>query len=503
MVTHEVRVYPSSFSLPQQEQLAWKIAEVAADQAPIDDDVAEMAINRVIDNAAVAIAAVNRHAVISARDMALGHLRPGGATVFGIPGGTRVSPEWAAWANGAAVRELDFHDTYLAADYAHPGDTIPAILAVGQTMGCTGAQLVRGIVTAYEIQIDLCRNISLHKHKIDHLAHLCPAQVAGIGAMLELPIEIIYQAVQQAVHVSFTTRQSRKGEISSWKAYAPAHVGKLAVEAIDRAMRGETSPSPIYEGEDSVIAWMLDGPDACYTVALPAHGESKRAILESYTKQHSAEVQAQAIIDLAFQMRDSIPSLEQVREIVLHTSYHTHHVIGTGANDPQKYSPDASRETLDHSVMYIFAVALIEGRWHHVESYRRERVTDPATVKLWQAIRTVEDPKWTAGYHHPDPLQRVYGARAEVILNDETRIVGELDRPHAHIAGSRPFDRPQYLAKFHSLTDDLVARAESDRFLDAAQRLGHLRSGELASIHISLDEGALVNSVLKGRPGIF
>jgi 2-methylcitrate dehydratase len=500
MVTHKVRVYPSKFNLPKQEQLAWKIAEVATDHAQIDDDVAEMAINRVIDNTSVAIAAVNRHAVISARDMALGHLRPGGgATILGVPVGTCVSPEWAAWANGTAVRELDFHDTFLAQDYAHPGDTIPPILAVGQTMGCTGEQLLRGIVTAYEIQIDLCRSISLHKHKIDHLAHLCPAQVAGIGAMLELPMEIIYQAIQQAVHVSFTTRQSRKGEISSWKAYAPAHVGKLAVEAVDRAMRGETSPSPIYEGEDSVIAWMLDGPTSCYSVALPTPGESKRAILESYTKQYSAEVQAQAIIDLAFQMRDRVSSLDQVREIVLHTSYHTHHVIGTGANDPQKLSPEASRETLDHSVMYIFAAALIEGRWHHIESYRRERVTDTATVKLWQSIRTVEDPGWTAGYHHPDPQQRVYGARAEIILEDGTHIIGELDRPHAHIAGSKPFDRQQYLAKFRSLTGDLVAPAEADRFLAAAQRLAQPRSGELGSIHISLEESKL----LKGRPGIF
>ena len=499
MVTHEVRVYPSNSNLPKEEQLAWKIAEVATDQAPIDDDVTEMAINRLIDNSAIAIAAVNRHPVISARDMALGHPRPGGATVFGVPAAIRVSPEWAAWANGTAVRELDFHDTYLAADYAHPGDTISPIVAVGQTMGCTGAQVLRGIVAAYEIQIDLCRSISLHKHKIDHLAHLCPAQVAGIGAMLELPVDIVYQAIQQAVHVSFTTRQSRKGEISSWKAYAPAHVGKLAVEAIDRAMRGETSPSPIYEGEDSVLAWMLDGPQAHYSVALPAPGESKRSLLESYTKQHSAEVQAQAIIDLAFQMRDRIPSLDQVREIILHTSYHTHHVIGTGANDPQKLSPEATRETLDHSVMYVFAVALMEGRWHHVESYRRERVTDPETVRLWQSIRTLEDPKWTAGYHHPDPLQRVYGARAEVILNDGTRIIGELDRPHAHLAGSNPFDRAQYLAKFQSLMDDTVARDESDRFLEAAQRLPQLRSGMLASIHISLDEGKL----LKGRPGIF
>ena len=35
-------------------------------------------------------------------------------------------------------------------------------------------------------------------------------------------------------------------------------------------MRGETSPTPIYEGEDGVIAWMLDGPDAAYDVPLPA-----------------------------------------------------------------------------------------------------------------------------------------------------------------------------------------------------------------------------------------
>src|SRR6185295_9051612 len=112
------------------------------------------------------------------------------------------------------------------------------------------------------IQMDLVRSICLHAHKIDHIAHLCPAQSAGIGAALSLPTEVIFQAVQQAVHVSFTTRQSRKGEISSWKAFAPAHAGKLAVEAVDRAMRGEGAPSPIYEGEDSVIAWVLDGPKA-------------------------------------------------------------------------------------------------------------------------------------------------------------------------------------------------------------------------------------------------
>ena len=143
--------------------------------------------------------------------------------------------------------------------------------------------------------MDLVRAICLHKHKIDHVAHLGPSAAAGIGTLLGLDVETIYQAVGQGLHTTTATRQSRKGEISTWKAHAPAFAGKLAVEAVDRAMRGQTSPAPIYEGEDGVIAWMLDGKDAAYEVPLPAAGEAKRAILDSYTKEHSAEYQAQAL----------------------------------------------------------------------------------------------------------------------------------------------------------------------------------------------------------------
>src|SRR5690349_20217777 len=98
-------------------------------------------------------------------------------------------------------------------------------------------------------------------------------------------------------------------------------------------MRGEGSPSPIYEGEDGFLAWMLDGPDAAYTVSLPEPGEARRAILETYTKEHSAEYQAQALIDLARRLRDKAGPLDRVRDIVLHTSHHTHNVIGSGSGD--------------------------------------------------------------------------------------------------------------------------------------------------------------------------
>ncbi len=499
MILHEVRVHSSRENLPREEQLAWKIASVAADRVSVTPAVEEMIINRIIDNAAVAIAAVNRRPPTTARAMALAHPRRGGAKLFGVPGARGVSPEWAAWANGVAVRELDMHDTFLAAEYSHPGDNIPPILAVAQTTGRSGADLVRGIATGYEIQIDLARAISLHAHKIDHIAHLCPAQAAGIGTLLRLPAPIIYQAVQQAVHVSCTTRQSRKGEISSWKAFAPAHAGKLAIEAIDRAMRGEGSPSPIYEGEDSVIAWLLDGPDARYQVPLPAPGEAKRAILDSFTKEHSAEYQAQALIDLAFRMREEIPDLAEVERIVIHTSHHTHAVIGTGANDPQKMDPKASRETLDHSIMYIFAVALEDGTWHHVKSYTSRRASRPSTVALWHKIETREDPEWTRRYHAADPKEKAFGGRVEVFLRDGRVIEDEMAVANAHPLGARPFAREDYVRKFRTLTEGIIAPAAAARFLSAAEALPGLEAGQLDRLNIALPTGKLA----EGKPGLF
>src|SRR3954468_23687445 len=275
MKNHPVRMYRSDEDLPREQQLAWKIAEVAADPVEVSPEVSEMIINRVIDNAAVATASLGRAPVVAARGQAEAHPFAPGSSVFGVTGG--YSPEWAAWANGVAVRELDFHDTFLAAEYSHPGDNIPPILAVAQHAGRSGHELVRGIATGYEIQVDLVKAISLHKHKIDHVAHLGPSAAAGIGTLLGLPVETIFQAVNQALHTTTATRQSRKGLISTWKAHAPAFAGKMAVEAVDRAMRGQTSPEPIYEGEDGVIAWLLDGPDAAYEVSLPERGEARRA----------------------------------------------------------------------------------------------------------------------------------------------------------------------------------------------------------------------------------
>ncbi|MGW1737915.1 2-methylcitrate dehydratase PrpD [Nocardia sp. NPDC001965] len=492
MKNHLVRTHRSAEHFPREEHLAWRIAEVATDPVAVTPETEEMIVNRIIDNAAVAAASLLRRPVADARAQALAHPYRPGATVFGAEG--RFSPEWAAWANGVAVRELDFHDTFLAAEYSHPGDNIPPILAVAQHTGRSGRELIRGLATGYEIQIGLARGICLHEHKIDHIAHLGPSAAAGIGTLLGLDAETVYQAVGQALHTTTATRQSRKGEISTWKAYAPAFAGKTAVEAVDRAMRGEGAPAPIWEGEDGVIAWLLGGAAAEYSVPLPGPGEPKRAILDSYTKEHSAEYQSQAPIDLARRLRDRIGDLGQIASIVLYTSHHTHVVIGTGSNDPQKFDPTASRETLDHSVPYIFAVALQDGTWHHERSYAPERAQRPDTVELWRKISTAEDPEWTRRYHSNDPGEKAFGARAEVTLKSGEVIADELAVADAHPLGARPFTRDQYIAKFRSLTEGVVDPAEQDRFLEAVQRAGELSAGELPELTFTASPDVLARA---------
>ena len=497
MIIHKVKVYPSKVKLDKKKQLAWKLAEIASDNAKLNKKSIEMVINRIIDNASVAIASLNRKPVISSREMAMAHSRNNGATVFGLSSNLKFDCEWAAWTNGTAVRELDFHDTFLAADYSHPGDNIPPLLAVAQQNRKSGMDLLRGIITAYEVQVNLVKGICLHKHKVDHIAHLGPSVAAGIGSMLKLNTETIYQSIQQALHTTISTRQSRKGEISSWKAFAPAHAGKLAIEAVDRTMRGEGAPSPIYEGEDSVIARILDGKKALYKIPLPKKNEEKKAILETYTKEYSAEYQAQALIDIAKKLNKKIPNLNQIKKIDIYTSHHTHYVIGTGANDPQKMDPKSTRETLDHSIMYIFAVALEDADWHHIKSYTKSRAARKSTIKIWHSIKTHEDKKWTKKYHDPNPKNKSFGAKVIVTLKNGKRLSEELDKADAHPYGARPFKRENYINKFLTLTEDIISKNESNRFLKTVQNLRKLKSGQLNKLNIEIKKSKLKSNLKK------
>ncbi len=198
-------------------------------------------------------------------------------------------------------------------------------------------------------------------------------------------------------------------------------------------------------------------------------------------------------------MRDSIEDFEAIEKIVIHTSHHTHYVVGTGANDPQKMDPKASRETLDHSIMYIFAVALQDGFWNHETSYAPKRANRADTVRLWHKIETVEDPEWTRRYHTLDISEKAFGARVEIFFKDGSKLVDEMAVANAHPLGAKPFEREDYIRKFQTLTDGIITTRESNRFLEAVQELPRLAAGELSALNVALPAGALDES----EPGIF
>jgi 2-methylcitrate dehydratase len=475
------------------------MAEVAAAAPPPLPEVADMVACRVIDNAGVALAAINRKPVATARAMALAHSRADGATLFGLSPTVRVHAEWACWANATAVRELDFHDCCSPA--AHPGDNIAPLIAVAQQMGCDGAALVRAISVAYEIQVALVRGIPLAPTQKEQTGHLCPATTAGLGALLGLSVPAIYQALNQAVLLSYSPRQTRKGDMTSWKAFVPGYSGKLAIEAVDRTMRGETSPSPVYEGESGVIAYMLDGPEACYTVSLPEPGKPLRTILDTFTKAHSAVNHAQAFIDLAFELRQQV-DLSRVCDVVIHTNSTVHNIVGSGANDPEKDNPDASRETLDHSLSYIVAVALEDGRFHHEHSYTHERAHQPTTIGLWHKVRSVVDPTWEALYHQARDNQPALGGRLELHLDDGRVIASEKAVADAHTHGTHPMDRVGYREKFRTLASPVLEHSVLEAFLTLADELSGASPEALGRLNPPLPVGKVEPDRPDGR-GIF
>jgi 2-methylcitrate dehydratase len=148
--------------------------------------------------------------------------------------------------------------------------------------------------------------------------------------------------------------------------------------------------------------------------------------------------------------------------------------------------------------MYIFAVALEDADWHHVKSYTKQRANKKSTIKIWRSIVTHEDKKWTKKYHDPNPKNKSFGAKVIVTMNNGNKIVEQLDRADAHPYGNRPFKRQDYIQKFLTLTNDILDKKESLRFLKTVQNLKNLKSGDLNKLNIQVKRSQIKKNKKKG-----
>jgi 2-methylcitrate dehydratase len=158
------------------------------------------------------------------------------------------------------VRYLDYNDTYLSLEPAHPSDNIAPCVAVTQSNRKTGKDLILATVIAYEIQCRLCDAASLRAGGWDHVTYGALSSALAAAKLWDLSEEQMEQALGLAGVCNITTRQTRTGQISDWKACAFSNAARNGVFAADLARLGLTGPNEIFEGPKAHQAAQPEGP---------------------------------------------------------------------------------------------------------------------------------------------------------------------------------------------------------------------------------------------------
>src|SRR5207248_5286138 len=257
------------------EPLADRLANYAC-QLRFEDlpaTVVHEAKRRFIDSFATAVGAMDAPAYDIARRCALRVQGQPGASLLG---GGRSSVEWATFVNGLLIRYLDYNDTYLSLEPAHPSDNLSAVLAVGEMAQVEGCDLITAAVLAYEIQCRLCDAASLRKHGWDHVTYGAISSALAACKLLRLDAVQTSHAVGIAGVCNVALRQTRAGELSMWKGCAFANAARNGVFAAILTAEGMTGPAPIFEGDLGIMK-LLTGPFELAAFGQPGRGSTGKS----------------------------------------------------------------------------------------------------------------------------------------------------------------------------------------------------------------------------------
>src|SRR5499425_1236554 len=202
---------------------------------------------RVIDSLGCALGAWKEEPFVIARKVAADFSAAHGSTIFGTD--HMAPPDWAAFANGCGIRYFDFNDTYLSKEPAHPSDNISAALAVAESVGANGHDLITAIALAYEVQCRLCDAASIRARGWDHVTYGTFSTALASAKLMKLDSANTRHAVNIAGVAGAAMRQARAGELSHWKGVAFANAARHGVFSALLARAGMTGPAPIFEGQ--------------------------------------------------------------------------------------------------------------------------------------------------------------------------------------------------------------------------------------------------------------
>jgi 2-methylcitrate dehydratase len=351
---------------------------------------------RVIDSVGCALGAWNEEPCTIARKVASDFSAKNGATIIGTK--HQAPPDWAAFATGCCIRYFDYNDTYLSKEPAHPSDNIAAALAVAESVGATGREFIAAIALAYEVQCRLCDAASIRARGWDHVTYGAFSTALAAAKLMKLDPEKTRHAVNIAGVACAAMRQARVGELSHWKGVAFANAARHGVYSALLARAGMTGPAPIFEGQmgfEKELGVSLGNVGEIFaTKAEAIKGEGPASmILKTSIKYWPAEYHSQSAIESALFLRKEIKDLSTVKSMVIESHDASVDIIGS---EPEKWKPQ-SRETADHSLPYITAVALIDGEITD-KQFEPARFTEPGIVKFLESVKVKRNDELSAIY---------------------------------------------------------------------------------------------------------
>jgi 2-methylcitrate dehydratase len=424
----------------------------------LDDRTVARVTDRVVDALACAYAGLGAPPVKNAIAYAS---RTGGDRSATVVGGETAGVEAAAFATGAAVRYVDWNDTYLSLEPGHPSDNLGAVLAVADAYGCSGRETVLATALAYELQCRLCDAASLRARGFDHVNYGLVSATLAAAKLMGLSRETMAEAVAIAVNANVALRQARAGELTEWKGLAFGRVDQSAVTAAELAAEGIRGPTEVFEGRFGFHQQVAGAFDL--DVASFGGRDGAFKIHETLVKPYPVEYHAQAAVDCALALREAHDIDPRAIERVENESYEAG--VSIIADEPEKWRP-STRETADHSMPYCIARALLDGEMT-LAQFAESKYTDPDVRALMDRIEVTENPTYTDRYGDSFPHRMVVHTADDTYRH-------EVEYPRGH--PENPLDDAELAAKFETATAPQLDGEERTALLETARRLPALES---------------------------
>jgi len=405
---------------------------------------------RVIDTLGCGLGAFDETPVRIARTLAT-RAAPerGGARILGTS--QRALPELAAFANGVACRFLDGNDTYPGGG-GHPSDVIAPVLAVADAAGKDGPTAIAGIVLAYEVYSNLFLSVCMRDRGLDHVFYTAVGSAVGAGKVLGLDRKQMREAVALAVTPNLALEATRRGALSMWKGAAAGNAVRNGVFAALLAAEGMTGPERPFDGGHGLRELVGD------FAKIPFAGADRPwAITRANLKSFLSEYHSQAPITAALELHAQVQA-DDIESIVIHTYWFTWSEIGS---EPEKWHP-TTRETADHSLPWIVAAVLIDGRFSDAV-FSEERLRDPRVHALSDRISVREDPEFTKRFPGAIPC------RMEIRLRSGAVRTASVEYPRGHVGN--PMTDDEVCVKFRELAGRRLPAQRLDPALEALWQL--------------------------------